>query len=209
MNAADLLEFRLQINARYDSALALTEDLQPASSDTLSIEPKYDAYAEAIFLRAFSAYENDIEKLFLHFVTGGTTISGVPANTYLRVPDEHHARRLMLAGNRYLSWSKPEDTRKIAENYIEDGWPISAAMSAKSHDLVDCRKIRNRIAHDTIESRLDFKAVQINLLRTERLFDISVGQVLRVRNTKLKKLHLAYYLVAMRDTTNAIFEPPA
>ncbi len=167
-----------------------------------------DAYAEAIFLRAFAAYENDLETLFLHYVTGGASLQGVSAKTYLRVTEATLARKLTRAGYRFLSWAKPQEIRNTADNYIENGWPISAMMSAKSHDLADCERIRNRIAHNSLEAKGQFDVVQRNMLRTERLFPITPGQFLRIRNGRLKKLHIGHYLNAMNDTLAAVLDPP-
>lgn len=64
------------------------------------------AYAESYSYEPFTAYENDLEKLFLHYVTGGTTLQGVMANTYLKVTDEQLAPKLTRAGFKFLSWAK-------------------------------------------------------------------------------------------------------
>lgn len=182
----------------------------PVASDSVeSADHQSDAYAEAIFLRAFTAYENDLEKLFLHYVTGGLSLDGKAANTYLKLKDETAARRLTKAGYKFLSWSKPQDIRTTAENYIENGWPISGMMSAKSQDLSDCERVRNRIAHNSLEALINFNVVQRNLLQTERLFSITPGQFLRIRNTRLKKLHIGHYLDVMNETLGAILTPPA
>jgi ABC-type cobalamin transport system ATPase subunit len=112
------------------------------------------------------------------------------------------------AGYKFLSWAKPQETRATADNYIENGWPISDMINAKSQELSDCERIRNRIAHNSLEAVMNFNAVQRNLLRTERLFPISPGQFLRIRNARLKKLHIGHYLDVMRDTLAAILDPP-
>jgi hypothetical protein len=138
--------------------------MKHASEDQESNDYVSDAHAEFIFLRAFAAYENGLEKLFLHYVTGGTTLQGIAANTYLKITDEQHARKLTRAGFRFLSWAKPEDTRTTAQNYLEKGWPISDMMNTKSQDLTDCQRVRNRIAHDSFEAIGDFKTVQRNML---------------------------------------------
>ena len=101
----------------------------------------------------------------------------------------------------------PYAIRAIAKNYIENGWPISEMMNAKSQELSDCQYVRNHIAHNSLESRLYFNAVQRNLLKTERLFPITPGQLLRIRSKKFKKLHITHYFDAMNDTLNAIMDP--
>src|SRR5690606_38483732 len=148
----ELLEFGSLAQQRYDRYLAVVETFDPAPDDTPSANDQQDAYAEAIFIRAFTAYENDLEKLFLHYVTGGVSRKGVQAATFLNIKDEQHARKITKAGFKFLSWAKPSQTRETASTYISDGWPISDMLSAKSHELTDCEKIRNRIAHNSLEA---------------------------------------------------------
>jgi hypothetical protein len=208
MTAAEIIEFRDTILARHAASMVRVQELAPAPEDVESVDHQADAYAEALFLRAFTAYENDVERLFLHYVTGGASLQGRIANSYLRPNDEMLARKITKAGYKFLSWAKPQEIRTTAENYIENGWPISEMMNAKSQDLSDCERVRNRIAHNSLEALVNFNVVQRNLLRTERLFPISPGQFLRIRNVRLRKLHIAHYLDVMNDTLGAILDPP-
>ncbi len=208
MTPQELVDFGTAAQVRHDGFIERVHTLDAASADIPSNDDRQDAFAEAIFIRAFTAYENDLERLFLHYVTGGATRRNVVANTYLRITDEAHARTLTKAGFSFLSWAKPEQTRKTAQNYMEHGWPINATLSAKSQPLADCERVRNRIAHKSLEALFEFNVVQRNMLQTERLFPISPGQFLRIRSARLRKLHLAYYLETMNDTLQAIIDPP-
>ena len=208
MTLAELTNFYDKISTRHTSTMEQILELDPAPADSASEDIRADAYAEALFLRSFATYESDVEKLFLHYVTGGTSLGGEPANTYLRVTDVTLARKLTRAGWRFISWSKPQEIRTTADTYIEEGWPISNSMNAKSQELADCERIRNRIAHRSIESLQQFNVVQRNLLQTERLFPISPGQLLRIRSSRLRKLHIGHYLDVMIDTLMAIIDPP-
>ena len=208
MTPAELEEFYDEISIRHTSIMEEVLELDPAPVNSETDNTKADTYAEALFIRSFAIYESYVERLFLHYVTGGTSLGGDSANTYLRVTDMALARKLTRAGWRFLSWSKPQEIRTTADTYIEEGWPISGIMSAKSQELADCERIRNRIAHHSIESLQQFNVVQRNLLHTERLFPISPGQLLRIRSSRLRKLHIGHYLDVMTDTLVAIIDPP-
>ena len=182
--------------------------MDPAPPDAESTDLQADIFAEAVFLRAFAAFEVDLESLFLHYVTGGASLSGATASSYLNVKDEDQARKLTRAGWRYLSWAKPQQVRETSENYMAEGWPISPMLKAKAQDLSDCERVRNRIAHHSIEAAVQFGMVQRNWLQTERLFMLSPGQFLRIRSIKLRALHLQHYLQVMNDTLCAIMDPP-
>jgi len=208
MTPEELLVFSNSISARHTAAISTLGEISPAPDNAPSTEHQVDAYVEAIFLRAFTAYENDMEKLFLHYVTGGRTATGIPAQSYLSITDETHARKLTKAGFKFLSWAKPTEIRNTAEHYLHQGWPIYDMMNAKSQDLSDCERIRNRIAHNSAEASSGFKIVQRNHLGTERIFDITPGQFLRIRSVRLRKLIVTHYLEVMNDTVNAVISPP-
>lgn len=208
MTPADLIEYSQSIEARHIMMIQAANEIDAAPTDEESSDHQADAYAEALFLRAFTAYESDMEKLFLHYVAGGASLSGTVAKSHLSVTDEKHAKKLIYFGQKYLNWSKPQDMRAIAKNYIENGWPMNDVINTKSQELSECRYVRNHIAHNSLESLSSFNSVQRNLLQTERLFPITSGQLLRIRNKKFKKLHITHYFDAINDTLNAIIDPP-
>ena len=208
MTPSALLEYSHAIAARHAETMALVDQIEPTAADAESSDHQADAYAEGLFFRVFTSYENDIEKLFLHYVMGGASLSGATARSYLNVETEELAQKLIRAGWRFLSWGKPERIRETAQNYIQDGWPICLSMNAKSQELSDCDRIRNRIAHMSTESLTQFNVVQRNLLKTERLFPITPGQLLRIRSTRFKKLHIGHYCDVMTETIGAIVDPP-
>ena len=208
MTLSELIEYRNTIAVRRGASMRLVEQMNAAPLDKESSDQQADALAEGLFLRAFTAYENSIEKLFLHYVTGGASLGGAMANTYLSVTDETLARTVTLAGRKFFSWGKRESIQATARNYMENGWPISDMMNERSEALTDCQRIRNRIAHSSLHSRSEFDLVQRHLLRTERIFSITPGQLLRIRSAKSRGLHLEHYLDVMYDTLDTIIDPP-
>ena len=156
MTPADLLEYSHAIAERHAATMVLVDQIEPAPTDEESsdlIDQQADAYAEGLFFRVFTNYENDIEKLFLHYVTGGASLKGGQATSYLNVENEKVARKLIRAGWRFLSWGKPEKIRETAQNYIQDGWPICVSMNARSQELSDCERIRNRMGAALLRRR--------------------------------------------------------
>lgn len=208
MTPAELIDYRDSINERHATLILSIDSLDPAPTDTESEDYLSDAFAEALFLRAFTAYESDVEKMFLHYVTGGLSIQGRRANTYLSITDEALARKITKGSYKFLSWAKPAEIKNTAENYIENGWPLVDMMATKTKDLADCERVRNRIAHNSLEAAQQFNIVQRNMLTTERLFTLAPGQFLRMRNSRLRKLHLTHYANVLNDTLAAILDPP-
>ena len=207
MRRTELRALGRRIEERHDATvIGLVEELRSASSEIESVDTYSDALAEALFMRAFTAYEQDIETLFFHYVTGGTSIGGERPNTYLRTRDVAIAKRLARGGQKFLSWSKPQQIRDAAGRYIENGWPIVDAMNAGSDVLADCERIRNRIAHKSDQSQLQFDTVQRNRFGTERVFPMTPGQLLRVR-TSGRELHASWYMRTLVETLQQIVDP--
>jgi len=208
MSPENLFKLRDAIEARHTVSTDLAEQLEAAPAEIESEDHNSDAIAEALFLRVFTAYESDVEKIFLHYVTGGASLQGARANSYLSITDEAAARKLTKGALKFLSWAKPDEIKRTAEIYLENGWPIAAMMSSASHYLADCERVRNRIAHNSIEAMQQFNTAQRNLLATERLFTITPGQFLRIRNPRLRKTHIALYFDTLYQTLEAMLDPP-
>ena len=207
MTRRELRALGRRIGERHCATLELVDELDSASSEVESVDTVSDALAEALFMRAFTAYEQDVEALFFHYVTGGASVGGQRARTYLRTRDVAIAKRLAHGSQKFLSWSRPQQIRETAERYIENGWPIIDAMNAGSHVLADCERIRNRIAHRSSHSQLQFDAVQRNLFGTERVFPMTPGQLLRVRSKSGPELCASWYMRTMVETLQQIVDP--
>ena len=208
MTQTEFAEFTKEIAENHALLVEQIEGVEPAASDVESVQHAVDALAEALFLRAFTSYETNLEKLFFHYVTGGKSLGGVAANSYLRAGDEQIARRMVKGGFKFMSWAKPDQIRQTASTFIEKGWPIVDMLATKTQELADCERIRNRIAHNSIEATVELNVVQRNLFSTERLFPITPGQLLRIRHKKHKKLHLSRFMDVMKATIEAIIDPP-
>lgn len=208
MTPEELDQYRQAVAEKHAALLFHAESLAAAVDDAESDDHQGDSVAEAIFLRGFTTYECQIEKLFFHYVTGGQSLQGRAANSYLRPVSEEVARKIVKGGFTFLSWAKPNKINSTAQLYLENGWPLTEMLATKTQELSDCERIRNRIAHLSLESATDFASVQRNLFGTERLFAMTPGQLLRVRHRRQRMSHLKRYLVVMHDTVTAIIDPP-
>ena len=160
---------------------------------------------EGLYMHAFTTFERLVETAFLQYCTGGVSIHGVPAKTLLNVKDLDKARALIKGDSRYLDWSNPEAVRRTAGYFIDGGEPFQSAFSVHSSALADAQKLRNAIAHSSIEAQLGFKAVQVRQFSTERTFPMSVGHLLRTRRKKKPQMHWgAYYVGVLQSAAHLI-----
>ena len=209
MTREDLAELHVRVGVERDWLSERLQVVAAAAPDAPSDDESADIILEALFLRMFTSYEETLERLFLHYVTGGSSLSGIPGISFLSITDEAQARRLVRAGFTFLNWSKPADAKAMATNYLDRGWPFVDMLGVSTDTLSDCAKIRNRIAHRSDEARTQFAAVQRNLFQTERLFDMLPGQLLRCRYRRTRKLIVQHYGDAIASTLQSIADPPA
>lgn len=208
MTPDELNALSVSVGERRDSLAAVIAALPAASADTPSDDYASDTMMEALFLRMFTTYEATLEKLFLHYVTGGVSVSGRAAESFLSARDESHARRIVLAAFKFVSWAKPSNVRETATTYLNGGWPLTDMLGVQADTISDCEKIRNRIAHQSIEAQSGFNAVQRNLFQTERIFEMSPGHLLRVRYRGRRKLTLQHYNEVLSTTLQSVADPP-
>ncbi|MGA3825327.1 hypothetical protein, partial [Pseudomonas chlororaphis] len=180
---------------------------QTIPNDTPSTDILVDTSVEAIFLRAFTAYENDVEQIFLHYVTGGRTLNNFSPTSYLNTTDRSLARSIVKGSNKFISWAQADSLARAAKLYMHEGWPMAVVVSANSQFLSDGERVRNRIAHNSSEAIQQFKVVQRNMLGTERLFDLSPGQFLRMKHTRQRILYIDFYMNVLNQALLAMMEP--
>lgn len=114
---------------------------------------------EAIFSRAFRAYECLVRDTFLLYTLERRPRSGAKVTSYLKPRNFLHAETLIQSSLRYLQWSSPDIVIERAEIYLEEGFPIKLPLTTNRESLRNFRKIRNHIAHDSKKSLNDYKSV--------------------------------------------------
>lgn len=114
---------------------------------------------EAIFFRAFRAYESFVREIFLLYCMGHRPRSGHKVTTFLNPRNFSHAEELIQSSMPFLEWTNPDTVIARAELYLEDGFPIKQPYTIHRETLFDFRRIRNHIAHDSKESLNGYLAV--------------------------------------------------
>jgi hypothetical protein len=136
---------------------------------------------EAILLRAFRALENLAEEAFIHYAFGNPTLSGAPVTSFIRPKDSRHAYEILRSSQPFLEWNSPQTVISRAETYLENGGPIKAAYASKQSLIIDIRRIRNHIAHNSQVSLEEYKKLLNNYLLTIPLVIPEPGDFLQNR----------------------------
>lgn len=162
---------------------------------------------EAIFLRAFRAYENFLEEAFIHYTFGKPSLNGKVVISFLHPKDINHAYELIKSSQTFLEWNSPPTVISRAETYLENGGPIKTVLAAKQSFLVDLRKLRNHIAHNSKTSLAEYKKV-LNTYYLTIPLDIPepgalLQQSINIKKNKKKRM-VRYILEELADIGDLI-----
>jgi hypothetical protein len=91
--------------------------------------------------------------------------------------------------------------------YFENGAPFYNPVIGKSQVFSDAEKLRNVIAHDSLESWNGYLDVQRNNFQTERTFRMPPGQLLRARTPRTAISWGEHYFSHFAEAFAAILRP--
>jgi hypothetical protein len=188
-------EFQIEI-----AGLFLLEQRTQAQTPTLH-KSQVATINEAILIRGFRAYENLLERAFLHYARGQPTLSNAPVVSFLAPRNEDHAHDMLRSSQTFLEWNKPDTVIERAECYLDQGGPIKQVIAAKREVLSDIRRVRNHIAHNSRQSLEEFKKVVRNYNNTLPLVIPTSGEFLNFNITRKQKSSsvLQFYLNELAD----------
>jgi hypothetical protein len=178
---ADLAALAEDFQVRFSQIQLAMNGMDYAAVDREDNEVAENALVEGLFLQGFTAFEDCLEQIFLHYAVGGASLNGYEARSRLTQCTEQQARTIMKADQRYLDWSSGSAVRERANRFFVSGDLFNGALQPRSSAFANMEKIRNRIAHDSMEAISTFKEVERHHFTTERTFRMRPGQLLRAR----------------------------
>lgn len=163
---------------------------------------------EAIFFRAFRAYENFLEDVFVLYTLEKPTLRGRAPKSYLQAENFNHARELLRSGKRFLDWTNPETVIERAETFLKGGGTVKNVLASAKQDLLDMKAVRNHIAHNSEESRAPFEKLIRRVRGTTPIRQVMPGDHLlaRVRGGPSGRYYLDHYLDRLSEVSEAIVE---
>jgi len=180
----DLLTIEAEFLRKSQEYRGIMRQLSLASADALDLNTQENIIAEGTFVRHFTLWERSLEAAFIYFCQGGESLAGTQHICRLANCDGVMVRKILGAGQKYIDWAVPGNVRERAKLFFEEGRPFHDPMIGKADVLADAQKIRNVIAHDSLEAWNSFAQVQRNNFQTERNFPMSPGQMPRARTAR-------------------------
>jgi hypothetical protein len=151
----NLSEFRKGIS-QVNEYIAIAYKTADDGSEICTQDEKEFIISSA-FLKMFIYWEGFLEKAFMIYLTGGTSIGGDTLTKYANPVDEAHAHKMVIGTQKYVDWANHEIVRRLSNLYFENGSPIQNILASIATDLSDLKNIRNAAAHisTTTQGKLD------------------------------------------------------
>jgi hypothetical protein len=114
---------------------------------------------ELAYLRMYLGWEAFLEESFIAYLMGMRAPSGRAPHRFTLPPDLKSAREWVVPeGRQYAAW---DDVRvgNRALRFFRSGHPFAAVLKSNQNFLEDAKKIRNAVAHESINAREKFATV--------------------------------------------------
>lgn len=147
---------------------------------------------ESIFFASFRSYEGFIREIFVLYCLEKQTPTKGTVRSYLKPKNFEHSELLVKSSMTFLDWTSPETVIERAELYLQDGYPIKLPYTTNLQQLKDFKKLRNHIAHNSLESETQYeKLVRVYNNGVKPLVVPTPGQYLMLQS----KRKLSNYLL--------------
>lgn len=107
---------------------------------------------ETVFFRCYRHYENFVREVFLLYCREKNTLNGKRVYSYLKPSSYLHTEELIKSSMPFLDWTNPDTIIQRSELYLQKGFPIKLVYTSHKDELNKYKKIRNHIAHNSVES---------------------------------------------------------
>lgn len=133
-----------------------------------------DLLVESVFFNSFRHYENFIREAFL-LCCQEKVRKRPKIVSYIKAKNFEHTEKLIKSTSPFVDWAHPDKLIQRSELFLENGHPFKAILTTHRVSLLDFKRLRNHIAHDSMESLSDFKKVLNTHYGTTPLTIPSVG----------------------------------
>ena len=176
---------RVKVSASYNSFIKEIERLKKFDFANHNkflkkelTKSQIELLVESIFFAAYRSYEGFLREIFLLYCLEKQPKRKPKVKSFLKPKDFEHSEQLIKSSMRYLDWTSPDTVIDRSEIYLHNGHPIKLPFTTNKQSLYEFRKIRNHIAHNSVESQSEYEKVIKNYYNYLPLTIPSPGQYL-------------------------------
>lgn len=157
---------RLKISASHNSFINEIRRLEKFDfsnhkkfvADELS-KSQIELLVESIFFAGFRNYEGFLREIFLLYCLEKQPVRNTIVHSYLKPMNFKHSEQLIKSSMKHLDWTSPDTVIARSEVYLQNGHPIKLPYTTNRQQLFDFKRIRNHIAHNSVESQDEYERV--------------------------------------------------
>lgn len=159
---------------------------------------------ESIFFNLYRDFEIFIRDIFLLYCQGKRPLSGKKVESYLMPKSFVHAEDMIRSSMPFLDWTSVSVVIDRADAYLKDGFPVKIPYSTNRTKLEDYKKIRNHIAHNSVQSLSQYKKVLLRYLGVIPLRAPVPGEFLLKRSTTHGYILLEFFSIIRQLATDLV-----
>lgn len=163
-----------------------------SSKDKTSLLIK-ELIINSAFINVVTAWENFLERSAIAYALSTESIKGHLPVCFIQPKDEEHASDLIKGSVNYFDWLSREQIVNMAERIFKNGEPYKSVISGINSHLVNIKKLRNNIAHNSRKSNAEFDTLVRNELSPSEV-GISTAKFLLSSTNKAKPFWEVYFL---------------
>lgn len=199
MSIQKILDEFLEIKDNSQLCIAYAAGID-SSKDKISLLTK-ELIINNAFINVVTAWERFLEQSAFAYSMSEKSLNGNTPVCYISPRDEDHANDLIKGVTQYFDWSNKEAIINMAERIFENGSPYKTVISGINSYLVNIKKLRNNIAHNSKKSNNDFDT----LVRTE-LSPSEVGITTAQFLLSSKNGNPAFWKIYFTQLTNGVIQ---
>jgi hypothetical protein len=183
---------RIKISASFNSFIKEIQRLKKFDFDNHKkfinkelTKSQIELLVESIFFTTYRSFEGFLREIFILYCLEKQSSRKPKVKSYLKPKDFEHSEQLIKSSMPFLDWTSPDKVIERSEIYLQnDGHPIKLAYTANKQQLIEFKKIRNHIAHNSVESQSEYEKVVKNYYGVIPLRIPTPGQFLMLTSKK-------------------------
>ena len=183
-------EFRTSVN-NYKQCIIFAAKIDVANNDSNVLVK--ELIINNAFINVVNAWEKFLEKSVVAYSMGEKSLNGNCPTCYILPKDDEHALQLIKGEVQYFDWSTRDKIVQMSERVFENGEPYKTTLNSINSILLQIKKLRNNIAHDSNKSNNEFDTLVRNEL-SPSCIGITTAQFLLVNKGKEKPFWEKYFI---------------
>lgn len=163
---------------KYQKEIVKTRALL-SKAETILTGEELEYIHESAMLKAFRGFESVTESVFLHCMNRNVVMKFGKLDSHIKASSPQHALQILCLERPFIDWDKPQNVIKRAEVIFKNGSKLSQFFKSNNEKLLEARKIRNFIAHQSAESERSFGTVYQRYFGTFPSGRMSPGKLLK------------------------------